>query len=632
MNNLLGNVLFLAQVAEGRAVAVEGPAGEWFTLVDAAKACGTCPPDLAEHSPDFVVLSFYKIFGYPTGIGALLIHKRAAGILRRRYFGGGTVEAVAADADFLRRRPGAAGLEDGTLNFLALPALAHGFERIRKLGGFPAVEAHTHALASYLVSWLRELRHGSGSPAAHVYGWQGAGAGGRAEAPGQGPGGQGPVVAFNLRRPSGKWVGCREVERMAALEGIRLRTGCFCNPGACALHLGLDAKTVERNHSAGHVCWDDNDLIDGHPTGAVRSSFGWMSSFADLTAFQDFIAKYFLQADGLPAPSAAALPPTVLAGQPRLASILVYPVKSLGPVAVEAWPVGPAGLLHDRRWAVLSEDGTVLTQKKLPSMSRVRPAMDLAAGTLTLTMPGVMPTPLVIRLPGISGTNQDSDGERPRGSVTVHLCSERQCEATLGQAVDGSHSSASAWLSQALGIRCRLAFDEKEGSRQAIDGASISYANEGQLLVMSSISLNDLNRRIAERAATIKEAKAGAVPMQLTAERFRPNLVVGGPGLEPYAEDTWQRASVGDVELRMAGPCQRCSMVCVNPEAGRREGAEPLRTLASYRRRHGQITFGVLMTVSGRIAGDSLLAVGADNRPEPLLLRVGTRLLVHESS
>jgi len=81
------------------------------------------------------------------------------------------------------------------------------------------------------VSWLRELRHGSGSPAAHVYGWQGAGAGGRAEAPGQGPGGQGPVVAFNLRRPSGKWVGCREVERMAALEGIRLRTGCFCNPG-----------------------------------------------------------------------------------------------------------------------------------------------------------------------------------------------------------------------------------------------------------------------------------------------------------------------------------------------------------------------------------------------------------------
>jgi len=231
MNNLLGNVLFLAQVAEGRAVAVEGPAGEWFTLVDAAKACGTCPPDLAEHSPDFVVLSFYKIFGYPTGIGALLIHKRAAGILRRRYFGGGTVEAVAADADFLRRRPGAAGLEDGTLNFLALPALAHGFERIRKLGGFPAVEAHTHALASYLVSWLRELRHGSGSPAAHVYGWQGAGAGGRAEAPGQGPGGQGPVVAFNLRRPSGKWVGCREVERMAALEGIRLRTGCFCNPG-----------------------------------------------------------------------------------------------------------------------------------------------------------------------------------------------------------------------------------------------------------------------------------------------------------------------------------------------------------------------------------------------------------------
>lgn len=70
---------------------------------------------------------------------------------------------------------------------------------------------------------------------------------------------------------------CREVEKIAALSGILLRTGCFCNPGACALHLGMTPADVQRNFEAGHACWDDMDLINGRPTGAVRVSFGYAS-------------------------------------------------------------------------------------------------------------------------------------------------------------------------------------------------------------------------------------------------------------------------------------------------------------------------------------------------------------------
>ena len=55
----------------------------------------------------------------------------------------------------------------------------------------------------------------------------------------------------------------REIERIAALHSIFLRTGCFCNPGACASHLGLTAEQLRQNFEAGHVCWDDNDVIDG---------------------------------------------------------------------------------------------------------------------------------------------------------------------------------------------------------------------------------------------------------------------------------------------------------------------------------------------------------------------------------
>ena len=49
-------------------------------------------------------LSYYKIFGYPTGLGALLVHKRAVPLLmeRKRYFGGGTVAVSLAEEDFFR--------------------------------------------------------------------------------------------------------------------------------------------------------------------------------------------------------------------------------------------------------------------------------------------------------------------------------------------------------------------------------------------------------------------------------------------------------------------------------------------------------------------------------------------------
>ncbi len=61
----------------------------------------------------------------------------------------------------------------------------------------------------------------------------------------------------------------REVEKLAGLSGIMLRSGCFCNPGACAGHLGLTNDDVIAHYHAGHVCWDDQDIIDGRPTGAL---------------------------------------------------------------------------------------------------------------------------------------------------------------------------------------------------------------------------------------------------------------------------------------------------------------------------------------------------------------------------
>lgn len=105
-------------------------------------------------------------------------------------------------------------------------------------------------------------------------------------------------MSFNLRRPNGEWVGYGEVERIASMENIHLRTGCFCNPGACHSYLNLSAREVQENLEvilpltlvpltlfilqAGHVCWDGHDIMNGKPVGAIRVSLGYMSNFEDV--------------------------------------------------------------------------------------------------------------------------------------------------------------------------------------------------------------------------------------------------------------------------------------------------------------------------------------------------------------
>lgn len=84
---------------------------------------------------------------------------------------------------------------------------------------------------------------------------------------------------------------------MASLYNIHLRTGCFCNTGSCQKFLLLSNKQVKDNLSAGHVCGDDVDLIEGKPTGSVRISFGYMSNFADAKTFLNFLEECFLDGD-----------------------------------------------------------------------------------------------------------------------------------------------------------------------------------------------------------------------------------------------------------------------------------------------------------------------------------------------
>ncbi|KAG2520450.1 hypothetical protein JM18_006800 [Phytophthora kernoviae] len=362
------------------------PPTKWLVLLDAAKYVSTHRLDLSVHRPDFVVLSFYKIFGYPTGVGALLVRKAALSYLKKPYYGGGAVKSILASRHFtiplgMMDGDASAGFADGTQPFLSILALRHGIHQVEMLS-MAAISAHTMALRKLLVKNLFALKHWNNQSICEIYGNDGSTTKKK----------QGPVVTCNFLHPDGSYVGYSEVHKLAKIHNIHLRTGCFCNSGACQHYLGLEESDLMSNIAAGHVCGDDIDLVNSLPTGAVRLSLGYMTTFEDVMAFVEFAAKYFV---GRKAPAATKTAASSLSSRsssqtlsrgPYLRKITLFPIKSCAGMAIDAWPIGSRGLLFDREFAVVDLlTGTALTLKTMPELCFFHPVVDLGRETLTIS-------------------------------------------------------------------------------------------------------------------------------------------------------------------------------------------------------------------------------------------------------
>jgi selenocysteine lyase/cysteine desulfurase len=249
----------------------------WDVLLDAAAFVPTNRLDLSRWHPDFVALSFYKMFGYPTGAGALIARKAALAKLHRPWFAGGTIAVASVQADRHALAPGAAAFEDGTPSYLTLPAVEIGLDFLER-AGIETIHERVRCLTGWLLERLQDLRHGNGSPLLVLYGPR------TAE-------GRGGTLAFNFRDARGRLIDHRQVEEAANRRRISLRTGCFCNPGAGELALGLgrdELLTCFRRGAGGMTYEDFRHCIHHDGTGAVRVSLGFVSNLADVEAFLRF--------------------------------------------------------------------------------------------------------------------------------------------------------------------------------------------------------------------------------------------------------------------------------------------------------------------------------------------------------
>lgn len=237
-----------------------------------------------------------------------------------------------------------------------------------------------------------------------------------------------------------------------------------------------------------------------------------------------------------------------------LASIHVYPVKSLGGFAVQEATLTDRGLEHDRRWMLVDNNGRFISQREVPSMACLHTSTMASGFRVTDVRDGA-----TIDLPWSL-----ADGEFRHASVWDDMV----------QVIEGPSRHA-LWFGERIGVPCALVYMPDQ-TKRATDpdyaAAFTSLSDAFPYLIISQASLLDLNERIGSTQR---------VPM----DRFRPNLVIAGG--TPFQEDDWRRISIGTSHFDLVKPCARCVITTTEQYTGQR-GKEPLRTLANFRKRGGQ--------------------------------------------
>lgn len=244
----------------------------WDVMLDAAAYVANNPLNLSEVKPDYIPISFYKMFGYPTGLGCLLIRKEAYKHMHKKYFAGGSILLVSVQKDFFAPESlGYARYEDGTINFAQIPAIKAGLEFVESLGD---IKHHVLSLTCPLYDALKEMANGDNAVILHSK--RGT-----------------DTVTFSVKK-NGRIMNAWEVERAANERGIFIRSGCFCNPGDNEQTFGYGIEPFEKLYndaiSPDAITVEGlAEYADGKPIGALRASFGYANNISDVNKIVEFL-------------------------------------------------------------------------------------------------------------------------------------------------------------------------------------------------------------------------------------------------------------------------------------------------------------------------------------------------------
>ncbi len=241
----------------------------------------------------------------------------------------------------------------------------------------------------------------------------------------------------------------------------------------------------------------------------------------------------------------------------KVTGIYIYPIKSLQGISLQVAEVLERGFRHDRRWMIVNEKHSHITQRTHPQLSQIN--ISMGSDNITATYKGMadLDIPLVITGP----------------MLEVSVWSDQV------QAIEASQN-VNDWFSQIAQESCKLVFMPEGATRavnpgRAVNEENVSFADGYPYLIIGQESLDDLNSRM---------------DVDLPMNRFRPNIVVEGG--QAYEEDLLSDIKIGEVKFYVTHPCKRCVFTTIDQETGTK-GVEPMKTLATYRREGSEVVFGV---------------------------------------
>lgn len=243
-----------------------------------------------------------------------------------------------------------------------------------------------------------------------------------------------------------------------------------------------------------------------------------------------------------------------------ISQLFIYPIKSLGGIAVNSALVTDRGLQNDRRFMLVDENKIFLTQREHRTMALLKTVIE--------------DDELIIY-----------HKDNPADKLQVPLVPEPSAFTTTVNVWDDwcegqyINEEADKWFSEKLNFSCRLVYmpestKRKVDNRYALNNDITNFSDGYPILIIGQSSLDDLNNRMEE-----------ALPMN----RFRPNIVIVGS--QPFQEDMMEHFTVNGMDFYGVKLCARCVITTTNQDTGD-IGKEPLKTLAQYRRIDNKVLFG----------------------------------------
>lgn len=548
-----------------------------------------------DSAPDFIAFSFYKIFGFPTGLGGLIVKRSAIPSLSGKvYHGGGTVDAITSAVSWrVPRSDFVARMEDGTVNFHAILAISCGLEVFDQLfGAEEERRRHARGLTRRFVEGCSRLVHGNGRPVCRFYSssddlqtWANTTSAGTSTSE---IGDQGATLAFNLLTSNGTLVPPNEVDRLACIQNIHLRAGRHCNAGVVIAHIGATEEDLIKQYHSGMGC--DESANGSVVSASVRVSLNVANTRQDVDRFIGFFSRFFVQKDLASVPRG-----TESGGSPEpytLQELIVYPVKSCAGQHIQPgqrWPLTPQGLKHDREWVMVdTRTGKALSQKKHHKMALIRSTINLDTRMMDIRFGGM---DFSI---SISSTTVE---EGAHGNIAI--CGE-SADPIIHQ-----DPLLNQTLSEFLGLSCALArqpvstrHSKLSGSgmqQQAMDRIPLLLSNESPFLLINNDSVDAVTGWMQAKSSDSGKPSGQAKPTS-----FRGNFTIGSSATagtpRPFTEDDIEQVVIGSHVFSALGQCRRCQMVAIDQETGE-HAPETFLALAKHRRSDkGRIVFGMHLT------------------------------------